>query len=247
MILFQFNFRHQAFAFKFKMGFFILCLFFFILFCMLGVWQLHRYAYKKTLLVHYQQAIQAKYQPFTQLIISKKDLAFQKTQVQGEYLNQLTMFLQNRFYHDQLGYDVLTPFRIKNDSTLLLIDRGWVAGSANKIPADIPPALQNSALGYIKLLNEYQFMLGENILNFDKKSIVMQKIDTVQLGKILHQSFYPFVLRLSADESAGFIRDWPIVMFMPERHMGYAIQWFVMAIVLLIAYCGFCLERLKKI
>jgi surfeit locus 1 family protein len=41
------------------------------------------------------------------------------------------------------------------------------------------------------------------------------------------------VLRLSAKESGGFVRQWPLPGGQAvNRHRGYALQWFAMALVL---------------
>ncbi|EKD55223.1 MAG: hypothetical protein ACD_60C00024G0023 [uncultured bacterium] len=241
----QFRFRQHDYLFQFKVGFFVLCLFLFILCCLLGVWQLHRYTYKKSVLTSYQERLQGVPLPFAR-VANKKGLQFQSVEVKGEYLNSLTMFIQNSFYHDQLGFEVLTPLKMQNDKKLVLVDRGWVVK-----PDDASlPHIQNAngyqtIKGYIKLLNEYQFILGENILQPNASPLVMQKMDVDEISRITHQLFYPFILRLNAKEPHGFIRDWEITTILPERHRMYAIQWFAFALILLIAYSCFCCERKK--
>src|SRR6185312_3122531 len=80
--------------------------------------------------------------------------------------------------------------------------------------------------------HEYQFILGNNVLSEDVP-IKMQRIDFHDIERVTHHLFYPVVLRLAADQPYGFLRDWVIATVSPERHLGYAIQWWVMAGVLL--------------
>jgi surfeit locus 1 family protein len=241
----RFTLRQQNYLFQFKIGFLLLCLFFVSLFCILGEWQLYRYHFKKNLLATYQQNLTAAPQSFLTIADTDNPSAFQPVWLIGKYVNDATMFVQNRPYQNQLGYEVLTPIKIAGKEKLLLIDRGWV-----KTPADekaLPSV--NAVLGELRLtgkikwLNEYQFTLGKNMLHPEQSPLVMQKIDIAEISKLLHQSFYPFILRLDANQPNGFVRDWIITAVEPSRHMGYAVQWFVMAVVLLIAYFSFCFQR----
>lgn len=243
--LLQFHFRKKHYLFKFRWVFSLLCLFLFCLCIVLGVWQLHRYAFKKTLLQTYQQRLTDVPKDF-KAIADTHDLQFQSVKMQGHYINAFTVLLQNRFYHDELGYEVLTPLQIPNDKKLLLIDRGWIKKPVNQLyPVIQDNTKKQDVTGHIKLLDEYQFILGANILEPDKKPLVAQRIDINELSQITHQSFYPFILRLNANENDidHFVRDWTIVTVMPSRHMAYAIQWFALALVLLIAYFCFCFEE----
>lgn len=239
----QFHFREKTYFFQFRRGFSLLCLFLFCLCLVLGVWQLHRYAFKKTLLTTYQKRLLDAPHPFGD-VLSQKDLQFQSIKTSGTYLNSLTLLVQNRFYHDEPGFEVLTPLQIPHDKKLLLIDRGWIKQPENNVLPDIQAVTNKQFIsGHIKLLNEYQFILGENMLHPDSKPLVVQRIDINELSQMTHYSFYPFILRLNANETNGYVRDWTIVTVTPARHMAYAIQWFLLAFVLLIAWLCFCCEE----
>jgi surfeit locus 1 family protein len=243
----QIRFNHKTYSFTFRIGFFLLCSFLFLITCSLGIWQLQRYHFKKTLLDTYQARLTSLPKNFLQLKDPAVNLQFQRVKVQGDYLNELTFLQQNRYYHDQMGYDVITPLRIPGQQKLLLVDRGWIPKSYNQIMTSIENVNgKQSLVGYIKLLDEYQFILGKNILDPTIKPMLVQKIDVDEISQLMHQSFYPFILRLDASQSHGFIRDWTIATVLPQRHMAYAVQWFALALVLLIAYFGFCCERLES-
>jgi surfeit locus 1 family protein len=233
----HFRFFRQTYFFKIKLGFSLLCLFLFILCCVLGVWQLHRYALKKNLLLEQKLHLSAK--PLA--LVNAQHIQFERIKVSGHYVNELTMLVQNRFYHDAPGFEVLTPLRMPHDKKLLLIDRGWVAKL--NMPKIAVVQEQQNIVGYIKLLNEYQFILGDNILQPNKTPLVLQRIDIKEISQATQQSFYPFILRMDADQAHGFVRDWIITTVTPERHMAYAVQWFFLALVLLIAHFCFCCER----
>jgi cytochrome oxidase assembly protein ShyY1 len=52
----------------------------------------------------------------------------------------------------------------------------------------------------------------------------------------LSEPLFPWELRLAPDQPGGFRRDWPVVNVSPEKHRGYALQWFTMAAALLLLF-----------
>jgi surfeit locus 1 family protein len=240
----QFHIRGRAYRYTFKIGFFLLCLIFFVVLCQLGIWQLHRYHYKKDLLTAYDQRLHAAPISFMAAMKNPQNLRFQSVTVTGHYEDKFQMVISNRYYQDKPGFEVLTPLRIQGDNKLLLVDRGWIEKTTK--PLALPKISGDQHItGYIKLLDERQFILGNNILEPNSTPVVIQKIDIADINALTHEAFYPFVLRLNPAQPNGFVRDWIISASPPERHFGYAIQWFAMALVLLIAYFCFACERIK--
>ncbi|MCC2667000.1 MAG: uncharacterized protein K0S63_916 [Gammaproteobacteria bacterium] len=188
------------------------CAFFIILFSLLGCWQLHRYEYKKNLLHTHQ-----------------------KITVKGYYMNNLTLFLQNRYYQGHYGIEVITPFKTTGENKLLLVNRGWIKTNNPTVPINTIQGKQKIT-GNIKLLNEPEFILGKIILKQTPTELIIQKIDINALSEATHKVFYPFILRLDATQPHGFVRNWAITTMPPDRHMAYAIQWFLMAAVLLVIF-----------
>lgn len=231
---------------KFKIGFFLLCLFFFVLTCALGTWQVHRYQYKQQLLSSYQQNLSEKPQSFLQ-IANKKNIEFQSIIVQGVYLNQLTIVIQNKFHDNKPGFEIITPFRVHGENKLLLVNRGWLEKKANQTIPKIQNINQEQHItGSIKLLNERQFILGKNILNANDPTnsiLMMQKIDIQDIEKATQKEFFPYILRLDPSQSNGFVRDWGVKNIVPERHMAYALQWYLLALAVFIGFICFCCER----
>lgn len=215
----------------------------FILLITLGFWQLHRYHYKKELLTRYQKAINSKPLSFSK-INSIQDLRFQHLTVTGHYLNDKVMLLQHRFYKSKVGFDVLTPLKIKGENKVLLINRGWIpVQRPHETPIIQPVKGVQRITGYVKILEKYHFTLGNNILDPSQWPLKMQSIDFKNLSRLTHLQFYPFVLRLDPNQPHGFVRKWKPINMIPERHLGYAVQWFTMALALVIAFFFFCRKK----
>jgi len=64
-----------------------------------------------------------------------------------------------------------------------------------------------------------------------------------QLAEVYGQPLLPVVLLLDADSGPGFIRDWQAPGLPPERHIGYAVQWWAFALLLVGLFVGFNLKR----
>ena len=222
-------------------SFFVLCFF-----IALGCWQVHRYHVKQNLLKQYQKAIHA--EPLILSEINKfSNLRFRQLRVSGHYLNNKTMLLQNRIYQKRIGFDVLTPLIIAGNNKALLINRGWVPASRGLQAPHINPVNEKQTLtGYIKPIDTSHFTLGKNILNTQKWPLKMQKVDIKALSELTGLQFYPFVLRLAADQANGFGRHWQPINLKIQHHLGYAAQWFLMALVFLIGYFFISCHRTDK-
>jgi len=58
--------------------------------------------------------------------------------------------------------------------------------------------------------------------------------DYPQLVEVSKKPLLPVVLRLAPESEHGYRRDWTTVAFGPERHLGYAVQWFALAAAMLV-------------
>lgn len=206
------------------------CLFF----SRLGAWQLARADEKKQLLLSQQQLA-------TQVPIDWKSgntlpIQYQPIRVKGHFL-PVTLLLDNQHYQHQFGYDVLSPL-IVDKGKVILIDRGFVPAHANR---EIVPSVSTST-GDVEIVGSTYFPSDKNwaLGNiFDKKQAslaVIELIDARVVGQFLHKSVYPFIIRLHPEAADGFVREWPVVSMPPSRHLGYAVQWFAMALVSLMLY-----------
>lgn len=216
----------------------------FALLITLGFWQLHRYHYKQDLLRHYHSASESAPITLTEFE-TRSDGAFQHIDIQGRYIDDKTILLDNRWYHHQLGYEVLTPVRLTGEDKAVLVNRGWVPAppTRQELPVIKPGRSVHDIIGYVNLINPNIFILGENVSDVKSWPIRIQKVDVSQLSQLVGIELYPFVLRLDVNQPNGFVRNWEIVNVLPQRHLGYAVQWFLMAFTLVIAFFAFSWKR----
>ena len=197
----------------------------------LGFWQLERAEEKLALQERYAHQQQA---PAISLsgVTASTELAYKPVFIYAEVDNQHTVFLDNRIVNGQVGYQVLSPALMDNGQSVL-VNRGWISGFLDRRRLPEVPPIEDK----VRLLGHIYVPLGEAvILAADQWSsqwpLVVQWVDLKRLSRHLDKEFFPYTMRLQADSPGALRVDWPIVNVKPEKHWGYALQWFTMALAL---------------
>lgn len=221
-----------------------------ILLLSLGFWQLDRAAQKRALLDAYGARPDDEPVLLNADFVPNPDWRYRRALVEGQYLADKQFLLDNRVYQGRVGYQVLTPVRLRDGQHAVLVNRGWVPQGATR--ADLPalPVDQHGAVrvkGLIDLPAADVFVLGEGEDRDPGWPKVLQRVRTELHAQQLGLQLLPLVLLLEADEPDGFVRDWKPVVVGPERHVGYAVQWFSLGAALFIIYIGVNLKRSKAL
>lgn len=205
--------------------------------CVLGFWQISRGEEKARLLA---QAAAYEGMPaieFNALAAGDVVEEGRLVRAHGVFLRESQGLLDNQVRAGAVGYDVLTPLRLSGNGAVVLVDRGWLARGPQR--ADVPqwrtPGGEVSVTGYLRAPTDVPLVDGrvaETLGGF----WVVSEIDPQRLGEHLGLRLHPRILRLAEDSAHGFRRDWPVVGMGPQRHYGYAAQWFGLAAALLTLY-----------
>ncbi|MBA2651484.1 MAG: SURF1 family protein [Tatlockia sp.] len=207
----------------------------------LGFWQLDRAQEKKQMLS--AQSSLANKPPLAWQSNSLLPKQYQRIQLSGHYLKQ-TLLLDNQHHNHQFGYHVLTPLLL-DSGKVLLVDRGWVASNPRRqvLPEITRPKDSASLLGTAYYPSDKTWVLGQILEKKNTNLAIVERVDSKLIGQFLHKSVYPFIMRLDKDDSQGYVREWPVVAMPPERHYGYAFQWFAIASVILILFIALNLKK----
>lgn len=207
----------------------------------LGFWQLERGQQKKTMLS--TQANWAKQAPIAWKPGQSNPQPYQRLSLEGCYLKEI-LLLDNQHYQHQLGFEVISPLLLE-DGNLVLVDRGWIAADTRRRTLPKLPSLQGrrqlSGSAYYPLGNKW--LLGEAIESKATNIVLLERLDLTLIAHFLHKSIYPFIIRLAEKEKNGYVRDWPVVAMRPERHYAYALQWFALALLILILFFALNLKK----
>ena len=76
--------------------------------------------------------------------------------------------------------------------------------------------------------------------------VLLQALDLEEMRAITKLDFSEVIGLLDADSTDGFIRKWEPYTGSIEKHVGYAIQWFLMALVLAIIGIRLAIKQRKK-
>lgn len=214
-----------------------------VLLIQLGFWQCHRADEKQSILKQYHQMIKR-----PELMWKSGDFepeAFQKVSVKGTLL-QSRFYLDNQFFEHRIGYDVLFPVQLKDDS-ILMVDAGWVMASAQRQILPRPEInAQKIWEGQVYVPSTHPIQLGSFIDHQQNQIYVIEFIDFAELEKILKHPIHHWVLRLNPETDNVFQRKWPIINVAPQRHKAYALQWFGMALVVGVIFLWRVIHHAKK-
>ena len=207
----------------------------------LGIWQLDRAAEQ----VEAQRALQAELretapplQSLTpaELHPSHPELANRHVSLRGEYLNERTILILAEFFDDQIGYGVVTPFRLASDGSLVLVARGWTTGI---LPPGTPPYL-NPVEGPVEITGQIHVpepdrrIIGGEI-EAGEWPLRVRSLEPDIIADILGEPVFPYEVRLTEDQPGTLVRHWPAVNINVNQNLFYAVQWFSFALIVLIA------------
>lgn len=215
-----------------------LALYAFFLFFLLGLgfWQLTRATEKSHFLEQQQQATSKDTMTLTTIMSDNAaSHRYRRIKLNGVYDASHQFLLDNQILKGQVGYFVVTPFRVQGSHRAVLVNRGWLPLNKDRriLPDVSITVLKNHLAGRINQFPGTGIILtGANTPTAGWPSVV-QLVDYQVLAKKLGYPLFPFQIELDADMDEGYLREWKAVKIMlPQQHIAYAFQWFALAITL---------------
>lgn len=208
----------------------------------LGLWQTERAAAKQALLEQRAAGeLEAPLHLTGRSVLTEGD-RYRPAQVRGEYVMDQQWLLDNRVHRGQPGYHVFTPFRLQGElRPSLLVNRGWIAVGASRefLPLLPVPEGEVSLAGRLDSPASVGLVVGEVPLESVADRVLVQSLDIAALAKARDLPLLRYALVIDEGQAGGLQYDWsPIPQIGPEKHLGYAVQWFGLAAALLIIYVG---------
>jgi len=168
----------------------------------------------------------------------------QRVEIEGRWLSQWTVLLDNRPQDSHAGFWVITPFEV-SPQAVYLVQRGWIPRDPVQreriAPFDTP-------MGWVKLsarISEGPSKMFELPMPFPAKAQVVdqkapftfirQNIDRIAFAKETELNIKGNLIELG-DNSEGLVRDWPVVSVSAARNVGYAFQWFCLSLLIVFLY-----------
>ncbi len=149
--------------------------------------------------------------------------------VKGEFDSKTVFLLDNQPNNGQFGYRIIQLAQANDFS--FLVNLGWLKGSINRdeLPIIEPLSGDVSFKGNIRFV-EIGIQLTQQQLDEKNWPLRIQQIEIDKLSTLLDKPLLPFVIYVDKQEKIGFTKNWQPVVMPPEKHWGYAFQWFSLAL-----------------
>jgi cytochrome oxidase assembly protein ShyY1 len=195
--------------------------------CALGYWQLERMVQKQQRLASIAQK-QGNGSMSLVAALSHEDPRDIRVEFNGVPNPKHLIYLDNQIHNQRVGFDIVVP--VSTNAGWLLVNYGWVP--APDFMRTLPTIqLDNELLAFEGVVS----VPGANPLvtetndDLSQFPALVQQLDFAALSRGLGIQLLPVVIQLTS-ENPAFARNYQPVVMSPEKHLGYAVQWFGLAI-----------------
>jgi surfeit locus 1 family protein len=221
----------------------------------LGLWQLRRLEERRTLNDNIMAALSQPALPLHGQPVDPETLDFRLAVVTGTFDNAAAIILRNQLYGDQSGWHLITPLRLKGSDQAVLVNRGWIPrGGADPEPSELT---QYDASGEVTLEGiAYRSQTRRGWLSpvdpplkaGQTRLVAWFRVDIDRIQEQLPYPLLPvFVKQLPDPQTKPDSFPRPEETTLNEGpHLGYAVQWFAIAGVLVITYGAFMRQELRR-
>jgi len=200
----------------------------------LGLWQLQRMHEKQELIEQFKHA---KDMDLPQAIASGG--LFAHVTVSGHYVTAWHLLLDNKILAGRAGVHALTLFQPDHGSPIL-VNRGWLPLPPDRrsLPEIPTPAGELSISGILSKPYESGLRLGEpDRLETLAGPRLITYLDLEALAPLVRGELSPWLIQLDNGDSTGFDgRDWKPAVMTPAQHGAYAVQWFSLALAIVLVW-----------
>ncbi len=153
---------------------------------------------------------------------------FQRVSLRGYFDAEHQFLLDNMSHESVAGVQVLTPFLLDNGEAVL-VNRGWLPFGATRqdLPAVEVDGEKRTVVGRIDELPRPGIWLkGPEATGWPR---LVQYPGMAELSAAFGRELAPRQVLLDPGVPDGYVREWVVPGTTPDRHLGYAVQWFAFA------------------
>ena len=214
----------------------------------LGFWQLDRADEKRALAERHLQresmvALNADelFQRFNQGWSSESAaaLADRRVAVSATFDPNAYLLLDNRLRKGRFGYEVIALLQTAQGR--VPVNMGWLPGDPARrtLPEVALPNGAHQLTGRVYAPSKAAYTLDEEaVIGVLPATVQAFEAATLapQLAELLGEPVLPLLIRVSPGDPRAFDANWVVINQSPQKHTGYAVQWFTMAGVLVMAF-----------
>ena len=161
--------------------------------------------------------------------------------LQGNWLTDKTVYLDNRVHQGQSGFWVLTPLRW-TQGQVIWVQRGWVVRdpvhSDKAAAVDAPQGdivINGRISGPLSHMDELK-QLAPRVTASGLR--IQANLDMHQMQDMAPDKVSAVVVQTDSD-SDGLRRDWLVVAASADKNKAYALQWFALSGLITLLYVWF--------
>ena len=211
----------------------------------LGFWQLDKFDRQRERLAQFAAADAAPVSAAS--VTDPAELAFRRVVARGRFDGARQVLIDNIVREGRNGFYVVTPL-VLDDGDALLVNRGWIPQTPTREPigalaVDDAPREVSGRIGSLPVGG---LRLGAPDAAGDDWPRILQFPTIDDVAGTVGRPLRNWVLLADPAERSGFVRDWRPGGLPPERHLGYAVQWFAMALALTVIAAILLFRRNRK-
>lgn len=169
---------------------------------------------------------------------------FTRVKAIGKLLDQ-NFLLDNQIVNSIVGYRVITPFKLTNSQKIIFVDRGFIPRkfhletlgvTIDSAESSLKTTGETTIYGIINRPVTGLVLKKDTILKQPHWPVLIQSVDFELLKGQLDADIYPIVIQLDKNNSNTFEYVEPNFGLSSAKHFSYAMQWFTLALTLVLYY-----------
>jgi surfeit locus 1 family protein len=215
----------------------------------LGAWQLRRADEKRVLQSQRDEMGKTAPRAWEPALNAASPATGQSVLLQGVFLEQKTVLIDNRSRNGVAGLHVVTPLRLQSAAgnslaKEVLVLRGWIArapGEHGRLPSITTPSGVQTVSGLVLAdLGKAPYLSAGAPHQLGG---AWAHVELSDYAKVSGLAIAPFVVRQFSDTADGLLRDWPLPADQVDKHLAYAFQWFALALTVIGLWLYFALIK----
>ncbi len=176
--------------------------------------------------------------------VKLEDFQYRKVEAHGVYVPSHTIYLDNKIYQGVAGYHIITPLRIGTSDMHVLINRGWVAADRDrsKLPQVSTPEGTVDITGIATAAAQKTLELSKEMVS----GRVWENLDLERYRNATGLLLQSVMVLQEGDIKDGLVRHWARPDIGVGKNIGYAVQWFAMAVAVLSIYLVLSVKRERR-
>lgn len=203
----------------------------------LGLWQSHRAVEKEHLLAQVSQVLSTRrVAPLSAASDRTRGAGYDWAGGAGHFIDTPPLMLDNQQRDGRVGVHAYAAFQ-PDTGTPLLVDLGWLPmGIDRALPKVALPQGEQDIRGLLVPPPSAGLRMGAPMARQGEAWLVVRLEPAIAAKELKLPALAPRVLRLDPALPIGYTRDLQLLVntLPPDRHRGYAVQWYGLAVTVLV-------------